>query len=537
MGRFSAPMLIARLAAAIGRGGLLAFICGAALPLAYAPFDWYPFALLCPALFFHLILGRPRRAAALRGYLFGLGMFGAGTSWVIVSIHEYGHTPLPLAGFMTLLFVAIMALYPALLAWIWSGWAPRLRRGMWIAALPVLWVSLEWLRGWLFTGFPWLNLGYSQTDTPLAGYAPWLGVYGVSYLTALSAALLLALWRWRGRRPLWSSAWMAVAVGVPAIWLGGVLAGLPEWSRPDGAPLKVALLQGNISQHQKWQPAYRRQTMVMYRDLSRQHWDKDLIVWPEAAVPAFYHAVEDAYLAPLAAEAKRTRTALVLGIPYKEGEGDAALHYNSVAALGRGAGLYHKRHLVPFGEYVPLQTILRPIGGMFNLPMSDFASGDGGDRLLDLGEHKAAPSVCYEAAFGEELRDGLERAGLLINVSNDAWFGDSLAPAQHLQMARMRALESARPLLRATNTGITAILAHDGRIVSALAQFQRGALSGELQPRRGLTPYAQLGNWPVLGFMLFIILVIGRAGRAGPAAQRSQQGRETPVAVKHSSEE
>ena len=521
MGRFSPR----RLFAAIGRGELLALASGGLLPLAFAPFGWYLFALLCPALFFHLILDQSRRVAVWRAYLFGLGMFGTGTSWIIVSIHEFGHTPLALAAFMTLLFVAIMALYPALLAYLWSRWSRHLRRGAWLAGLPVLWVSLECLRGWLFTGFPWLNLGYSQIDSPLAGYAPWIGVYGVSYFTALSAALLLALWRWRGglrhgRDVRWP-ALSGVLAGLLAICLGGILAARPEWSRANGDSLQVALLQGNISQHEKWLPAYRRQTLEYYRALSRQHWDKDLIVWPEAAVPAFYHVVEESYLAPLAVEAKRSRTALVLGIPYKEGEGVGARYYNSVLALGRGAGLYHKRHLVPFGEYVPLQSILRPIGGMFNLPMSDFASAEaGGASLLDLGGYKAAPSICYEAAFGEELRAGLEQAGLLINLSNDAWFGDSLAPAQHLQMARMRALEAARPMLRATNTGITAIIDHHGNVRASLPQFVRRALSGDVQPRQGLTPYARLGNWPVLGFMLFMALAITRAaGRTRRATE------------------
>jgi apolipoprotein N-acyltransferase len=484
------------------RGAALALVAGASLPLAFAPVNLHPLAVIAPAILFWLWIDAAPRRAALTGYLFGLGYFALGVSWVSVSMYRFSGMGLFFSGLATALFVLFLALFPAALGWLSRRWFAPLRKGMyWVLCLPTLWVLLEWVRGWIFTGFPWLALGYSQTDAPLGGLAPLLGVYGVSWAVALSAGLLLCVWRASGRQRL-----IALAAAV-LLWAGAGLLSLVEWSRDEGSPLSVSLVQGNVPQELKWRPEQRQYTIELYTSLSRPRWDRDIVLWPETALPAFYHDARN-FLRVLAQEAQANGGAtLVTGLPVMPPEEEGA-YYNAVVRVGAPDQFYFKSHLVPFGEYIPFKALLGDLLDLLQVPMSDFSRGAIDQPLLEIAGVKAGVSICYEDAFGEEVIRGLPQANLLINVSNDAWFGDSFAPHQHLQMARMRTLETARPMLRATNNGVSAIIDHRGRVLSTTPQFQVAVLDGEVQPRAGATPYARVGNWLIVSLMMLMLLVV-----------------------------
>lgn len=468
-----------------------ALLAGLLLPLAFAPFNLFPLAVLAPALLFYLCLQLPPARAALAGYVFGLGFFGLGVSWVYVAFHDFGHTPVSVSALMTGIFVAVLALYPALQAFLCAFLFRRWRLSP-VAALlllfPGLWLLVEWLRGWLFTGFPWLNLGYSQSDSPLAGFAPLLGVYGLSLLLAISAGLLvLAAWQRRYR---------AALIGLLLIWGAGFLLGRIDWTQPSGAPLSVSVVQGNVPQITKWDPAMIQTRLDTYARLSREHWGSDLIVWPENAMTTFFNERLADYFVPLREEARARGSSLILGAPVLDADGQR--YYSSLISLSDPPQIYNKRHLVPFGEFIPLQEWLRGIVGFFDLPMSGFSRGERQQPPLRAAGVLLAPSICYEDAFGEELIDFLPRAALLVNGSNNAWYGDSFAPHQHLQISRMRSIETGRDLVRATTNGISAIVDYRGRILERSPQFQEAVISARVQPRSGATPYVRFGNLPVL---------------------------------------
>ncbi|MCL5801904.1 MAG: apolipoprotein N-acyltransferase [Gammaproteobacteria bacterium] len=500
------------------RGDLLALFAGALLPLAFAPFHLFPLAVIAPALLYLTWLdtsdvqgctnvaggrtpGATPKRGFRRGWLFGLGMFGVGVSWVYVAIHVFGEASILLAGFLTGLFVALLSLFPALLGYtVTRFYAQRTLAVKLLLIFPAAWVLFEWLRGWVLSGFPWLNLGYSQISAPLAGLAPILGVYGVSWAVALSAGLLL--YAITAPKPRLGRALVVLVL----LWGGSALLTPIAWTQPHGKPLRVSLIQGNIPQEIKWQPEQRRRTLDLYAQLTAQRWGDDLIVWPEAAITMFYHEVADNYLAQLAATARRHNTDLILGLSVEDP--DTGRYYNSMMSLGRSEGFYFKQHLVPFGDYVPYADWLRGLIKFFDLPMSGYSPGPPHQPLLQAAGHKIAGTICYEDAFGEEVIRQLPEASVLVNLTNNAWYGDSFAPPQHLQMSRMRALETGRPLLRATTNGISAIVDHKGKVTAASPQFKTYVLSGTMQPMQGVTPYVYWGNIPVLlGLVLIAVSV------------------------------
>lgn len=472
------------------RADLLAALAGAATVGAFAPFELLPLAILGPAVLLWLWQGAGPGVAARRGFAFGLGLFGAGVHWVWVSIHTFGHTPVVLATGLTIAFVLVLAGYFALQGAVGAWLARRLTaRGVAPGTLllvlhPALWVLVEWLRSWLFTGFPWLQLGYAAGEGPLAGWVPILGVFGASALLVLSAALLVRLLRPPRRGPV---------VALAGLWLASPLLFLPTWTEPTGETHSVAMIQGDVDQDEKWRPANRGWILERYIRLSRQHAGADLILWPETAVPAFYQQVSGSVLEPLAAELRQQGSDLVVGAPWRGEDG----YYNVLARVGAEAR-YTKHHLVPFGEYLPFDAWLRGLIEFFDLPMSDFRPGPPRQPPLTAGGMEMGVSICYEDAFGGEVRAPLPGAGVLVNVSNDAWWGDTIGPHQHLEIAAFRALEAGRPLLRATNNGITARIDHRGRVAERLPQFQPAVLTTEVESRTGATPWVRWGNGPVL---------------------------------------
>jgi apolipoprotein N-acyltransferase len=474
---------------------LLAFAVGALLPLAFAPFGYWPLAILPPVvLLWSWDEATPRRAA-IRGGLFGLGAYGFGIYWIFISLHEYGNAPAPFAVLATSVVVLVMALYPTVLGWLVVRWGPPPGPARWLLLVPALWTLLDWVRSWLFTGFPWLAPGYSQTDAPFGALAPFLGVFGVGWAVLFGAGLLRTLlWgpHWRARL-----GWLGL---LGALWLGAWGLGHLVWVEPAGPPLRVAIVQGNIAQDRKWEPNILDDTLRRYVQLSLpEQGYSDVIVWPETAIPAFLDEVRP-FVDALAGEARRAKVDYVAGIP--TGSWETSVFHNSLIGIGRSPGLYHKRRLLPFGEYLPLRTLFLFFRDWVEIPMADFTAGEREQLLFRAGGQPVGLSICFEAVFGSEIRRALPEATWLINVSNDAWFQDSTAPHQHLQIARMRALEVGRPMARATNTGVSAILDERGRILARGPQFQATVIRGEVRPMHGLTPYARFGDWPVVGLVL-----------------------------------
>lgn len=466
---------------------LIAALAGAANVFGFAPFGAFFVPVITVVLLLRLIaLATPKHAAML-GFAYGAAWFAGGMYWLYISIHVFGKAPAVLAVVIMLCLIAIMAGYYALFAWLVARFAPRQPVARLLLFAPALWALLEWVRGWFLSGFPWFSLGYAHTDTWLAGFAPVAGVFGVS-LVAMLMTGALALLPERGR--VNRAAAVVVLLAVPA---GGWLLGKVEWTRPAGEPVRVALVQGNVAQDQKWLPEMRMPTMERYWTLTKENRDADFIVWPEAAIPAlywqldqgFYRQVEDALLD----EPQR----LLTGTLVHELERD--VYFNSAVVLGGDARrFYHKRHLVPFGEYFPVPDFVRDWLRLMSLPYSDFETGEDGSALKISPGLSVAVMICYEAVFGEEVITALPEAGLLVNVSNDGWFGRSIGPLQHFQIARMRAIETGRWLLRATNTGVTAIVDHDGEVRERLPQFETAVLRADVQPREGATPYVRWGN-------------------------------------------
>ncbi|MBL8382858.1 MAG: apolipoprotein N-acyltransferase [Burkholderiales bacterium] len=489
-----------------GRLGLaVAPLLGALATLGFAPADRIEVFLAAFAGLIVCLDGAGARRAALLGWLFGLGYFVVGVSWVYVSMHDVGGMPAALAGLAVVLFAAYLAAFGAL-ACAAAGALGATRGGALLLVLPAAWCVCEWLRGWVFTGFPWLAAGYADSGGVFAGYAPVLGVYGVGMLNALAAAGIADLWhRLRspaGLRPAGRDlAWIA------ALAAGALLARV-DWTEPTGAPVTVALLQGNVPQDLKFEEERFAATLALYERLVRAH-PADIVVLPETALPRMLHAIPRDYLAALEDAARARRADIVFGVPIADSR---ERYFNSVASRGASPPQrYDKAHLVPFGEFVP--PGFRWFVDWMRIPLGDFTRGSAQPRPLALGSQRVAANICYEDLFGEEIIRQLPEATLLLNVSNIAWFGDSLAPHQHLQISRVRARETGRPMLRATNTGATAVIDARGGLVDRLPDFTEGALVARVRGHAGATPYVRTGNAPLIVACLVVLAVAWRRAR------------------------
>ena len=492
---------------------LLPLAAGASCVLGFAPFyAWpVPIAALAALLFVWRRNASPRQAA-LSGFAFGLGYFLAGVSWVFVSLHEFGSMPAILAAIATFLFCAYLALFPAAAGWIATRLAPdgRMRLALAVASF----VALEWLRGWLFSGFPWLTLGTSQAPGgPFAGYAPYVGAYGTSLAIAGAAALLLMVLDRRGQE---RRSRLAALAGIAALLLAGAAARNVQWTEPAGPPVAMALLQGNVPQELKWRDDVRARTLADYRQMIFEA-KAAIVVVPETALPAFFDQLPADYLESIRAHGREAGKDILLGTVEREYRGEEFDYYNSVVTLGAGKPQsYRKRHLVPFGEFIP--PGFRWVLAVLKIPLSDFTKGPRRQAALLAGGVPFGIAICYEDIFGEEVIDALPDARILLNVSNDAWFGESFAAEQHLQTSQMRALETGRWMVRATNTGVTAAIDDQGRVVGRLAPFVAGTLQQLVMPRIGMTPYARFGNTPAMLLVaaLAAFAVMRRRRRAAP---------------------
>ncbi len=484
---------------------VVALLAGATAVLGFSPFDSFPATLGALAVLIHLWLGAASpRAAARIGFFFGLGLYGAGASWVYVSLNRFGAMPVPLAAVATLCWCAFLALFPALAGWIEariardSGASVTLRA---IFLIPALWTLLEWSLSWFLTGFPWLAFGYTAIDDVLSGFAPAGGVYAVTLAMAMAAGLAwcaaLGHARWRAAGAL--ALLLASGYGLRAA----------AWTTPVGEPLRVALLQGNVPQEMKFDPERYERTLDTYARLAGES-NARLIVLPETAVPRFLDLVEPAFLERMKAAALRNKGDLLLGVPLRTGP---EIYLNSAISLGVSPpARYDKVHLVPFGEFVPpgFGWIVR----VLSIPLADFSRGGTDQRPMEIAGQRVAVNICYEDAYGAEIIRQLPEATLLVNISNVAWFGDSIAPAQHLQIARMRALETGRAYITAANTGITAAIDPDGTVRLRMRQFARGRIEFEVRGYSGATPYVRFGDWPAVLLALLAVAFVALRGRS-----------------------
>ncbi|MEP7314727.1 MAG: apolipoprotein N-acyltransferase [Pseudomonadota bacterium] len=469
---------------------LVSAASGALLSLAFAPLEWWPLAVLAPAVLLWLWMDTPSpREAALLGFCFSAGTFTAGTWWLYISIHVLGQAPVWVALLLMVALVAIMSAWQAGLGYVLARWLPRSAGLGCLAVMPAAWLLVEWWRGWFLSGFPWLSLGYSQTDSPLAGWAPLGGVYLLSGLLLVCAGALVALLRATGRVRVLSAALLVLP------WPAGYFLDKVEWTRPAGKEISVAILQGAIPQDLKWLETNRDATLDLYAKLHGEALGAQLIVWPESAPPDYANFIAP-YLGSMWSQARRAGSDVVIGVMRLADDGQTA--YNSVIAMGDDTSFYDKAHLVPFGEYFPVPDFVRAVMRLMSLPHDDFTAGGGDQPPFAVAGIHLAPSICYEDAYASSLLPAMRQSSMLVNVTNDAWFGKSGARFQHLQISRMRTIESRRFMLRAANDGVSAIIGPRGEIVASAPQYTPAVLRGKALPRTGTTPYLDLGNWPVV---------------------------------------
>ena len=476
--------------------GLLSLLAGGVTAYAFAPYNISIIPFLTLGILFHTWRKGNKIQAFINGYLFGLGLFGVGVNWLHISIDLFSGINLSGAYLLTFLLVAYLSLFPALTGLLGQYRPLRSDYHFFLALMPSLWALGEWVRSWLFTGFPWLTLGYTQTDGMLSGYGSVLGVFGVSFFCALLAGGLVLL---LGRARNLGLAFTLLLVVAAGWQLRGY-----QWTDKTGVEIDVALVQGAIPQELKWLPEHRNKSLERYPELSEPYWGHDLIIWPETAIPGYLDQFGD-YIDQLDRAARQHDSILLVGLPSRNR--DSGEQHNSLVLLGETRQIYHKRHLVPFGEYLPLKPLLQWPLNLLNIPIANFAPGAAQEPArFQVGDFSMGLSICYEAVFGAEIIQALPQAQVLVNVSNDAWFGASASPHQHLQMARMRAIETGRYLLRATNTGISAIVDDKGRIVGKTRQFEADSVATSVPLLTGSTPYALSGDKPIVLLSLVLLL-------------------------------
>ena len=485
---------------------LAALIAGAVTTFSLAPFNIWPLAIVSLAVLAFILQGKNTAQMVAACYLFAYGMFISGIHWLVVPLSQYSPIPLPVAIIIVMVGTAGgVAIFFLLPSYLFARWCAKHPLCIWLG-LPALWVVTEWLRTWLFTGFPWLFLGYGHLNTWLAGWAPVTGVFGLSFIISISASTIVFCWFNRQKKLLAGGA----ASLCIALWIGGFLLKQINWTENYAEPVNVGLAQANIPQLRKWDEDFRQPTLDRFYALTNELWDNDWIIWPEAAIPLYLNYWEHADLLnplidDLRKQAIKNNAAFISGI-LTISDGKA---YNSLFATGLGAGIYYKRRLVPFGEYVPLQQYLGGLLSLFKIQGSQISMGPDNQRGLQIGNAMLSPAICYEIVYPDLVGKSAIDSNILITVSNDAWFGKSIAPYQHMQMARMRALETGRYLIRGTNDGVSALVDDRGNIIVKTERHVMAAIEGEVELRQGSTPFMLWGSEPIVFLCLLTLGILG----------------------------
>jgi apolipoprotein N-acyltransferase len=508
---------------------LFAIAAGPMVTLSLAPFNFWPLGIVAALLLALALQKSTPQQAAWRGWLFGFALFGSGTSWVYVSINVYGNAPVPLAIALTTLFSMGLALFFLLTCWAYRRFLSDTLFAN-TAGFATFWILCEWLRSWFLTGFPWLFLGHAHTDSPLTGLAPVTGVLGISFIIAFTGSLIAQIIVQKSDKhpPVETGISLQnITLICLALWLISWALQFIQWTEKNGAPIRIAMVQPATEQELKWNRSYYHKTLNTLIDMSAPLWSTaDIVIWPEAAIPNYLDNAKN-FVDEAAEKARLNNTSLITGIPSRsepDENNPLGQSFNSVIAIGNGSGIYHKQNLVPFGEYVPLQDWLRGLIEFFDLPMSNFSRGPANQAPLQINidsrDITLSPFLCYEIVYGDLVAKS--RADILLTLSNDTWFGKSIGPDQHLQIARLRAIENGRELIRATNSGISVITDAHGNITAQLPQFSQQTLIGNVQPRTGLTPYAYVGSWPML-LAATILIIITRQRKITPALPTNPQ--------------
>jgi apolipoprotein N-acyltransferase len=470
---------------------------GIALTFSLAPFSYWPLAIVGLAFFHYSLHQATVKAALWQSLLFSAALFLSGSYWVYVSMHSFGGAPPVLAGFLTAGFCLGIAALLLPFIFFYQRFLSNTALGQTLG-FAAIWVLCEWFRSWFLTGFPWLYIGYSQTTGPLASYAPILSVYGLSFIIAFSAASISLCLRTK-------SLHYSLIISAVLWLLSFPLAQIEFTENSSDEAVAVALLQPNTDLTQKWLPQNRLPIINGLKNATDAVPKGHIVIWPETAAPWNYPASAE-HLESLSADFTSQDKAVILGVPSFWRQDNRYIYHNSMLGIGTASGIYHKQKLVPFGEYVPLESLLRGLIAFFDLPMSSFRPGLAGQQSFSAQGLKIHPYICYEVVYPNFVAHTAGQADILLTVSNDAWFGQSIGPLQHLQMAQMRALENGRYMLRSTNNGVTAIIDHRGNISQQLPQFEQGVLIAEVYARKGLTPVAQYGTLAPIIFCLLIVI-------------------------------
>lgn len=489
---------------------LLAISFGMLLTLAFAPFNFFALSFLMPLGLLSLLHQASAKKAFYIGFCFGLGCFGAGLYWVYISIHVFGNTPVVLALLLTALLMIYLAIFPAAACYFSNRYFSKHPYIKHLYIFPIFWVASEWMRGWLFTGFPWLFIGYSQSHTVLKNLAPIIGIYGISWVLLLSVGIFYNTYLYfKSHKQFYCYTHLLAFISIWSICYG---LGFVQWSETMGETLKVSLVQGNIPQTLKWSPKHLQLSFDRYAALSEPLWGKsELIIWPEAAIPLGLNDARD-FIKTMEARARESGSTLILGIPIEDKH--SVGYFNGLISLGSTKQYYFKRRLVPFGEYIPFESIAKPIFNVIDIPIANLLAGQATQTPLLLHSTQILSSICYEIAFPELIRQAANKdIGLLLTITNDAWFGRSIAQAQHLQIAMMRALEFNKPLIFASNDGISALISPRGEIMATIPPYQTNVLTTEVKPMIGMTPWMQMGTTPLFLFMLTLLVYATRLTR------------------------
>lgn len=489
----------------------LALFAGALITLSFAPFDLWFMSFVALSIFSVLLYQQSLRVIMWRSFAFGVGLYAAGVHWIYVSIHNFGGAPPLLAGSLVFIFACFMALLFCIPFYIYGRWFARHSLAL-IVALPACWLLGEWLRTWLFTGFPWLFIGYAHIDTWLAGWAPITGVIGVSTIMVFTAAIIGQVMIHSFSTDQTSRTALMISAGCCLLlWLAGMGLKNTLWAQPEKQAITVGMVQPNIDQSVKldWNEQKVRAALDQLRNMSESIWENDWVIWPEAAIPTAltYHTALP-FLEDMNTLAAQHSAALFTGVIYDETKEGQLHYYNSIAGLGEGLGFYHKRRLVPFGEYVPFEKYVRGLIEFFNLPTSFISLGPATQHGLIANGIRITPAICYEIVYPDLIAQSAKETHVLLNVNNLGWFLNSIQAKQFMQMAQMRALETGRYLIYSTNNGPSAIIDNKGQILSQSRSFSAQTFNGTIYPVKDWTPFMVIGSWPLVFFAILALVGI-----------------------------